>query len=282
MIGPKTGAAICTILWGFSYLLASRWLPPHPEMAGAVRAMGGAAFLFLLSREMPSQGWWGRLLVLGTLNVGLFFGLFFIGAMRLQGGVAAVFQALGPVVVLLLAWVILHRRPTGLQFFAVILGLVGVAMVVLKDGAAIDGIGVAAMLGCVLSLSLGGVLLGRWGSPGISIISFTAWQLLIGGVELTLVAALIGDFQGPLSTLNILAFVILAVVLTGIPFLLWFRGIEAVGAVAIMPLILLTPVTALVLDAALLRIMPSPLQIAGVLVVIASLLINQRALAAAR
>ena len=64
-----------------------------------------------------------------------------------------------------------------------LLGLVGVAMVVLKDGAAIDGIGVAAMLGCVLSISLGGVLLSRWGSPGISITSFTAWQLLIGGVE---------------------------------------------------------------------------------------------------
>lgn len=280
MIGPKTGAAICTILWGFTYMLAGRWLPPHPEMAGAVRAVGGAGFLFLLSRELPKAGWWGRMIVLGTLNVGFFFGLFFIGAMRLQGGVAAVFQALGPVLVLLMAWGILHRRPTGLQFFAVLLGLAGVAMVVLKDGAAIDGIGVAAMLGCVLSISLGGVLLSRWGSPGISITSFTAWQLLIGGIELTLVALLIGDFQGPLTGLNIVAFVILAIVLTGIPFLLWFRGIEAVGAVAIMPLILLTPVTALVLDAALLQIMPSALQIAGVVVVIASLLINQRAMAA--
>ncbi|WP_283176299.1 EamA family transporter [Gemmobacter sp. 24YEA27] len=280
MIGPKTGAAICTILWGFTYMLAGRWLPPHPEMAGAVRAVGGAGFLFLLSRELPKAGWWGRMIVLGTLNVGFFFGLFFIGAMRLQGGVAAVFQALGPVLVLLMAWAILHRRPTGLQFFAVLLGLAGVAMVVLKDGAAIDGIGVAAMLGCVLSISLGGVLLSRWGSPGISITSFTAWQLLIGGIELTLVALLIGDFQGPLTGLNIVAFVILAIVLTGIPFLLWFRGIEAVGAVAIMPLILLTPVTALVLDAALLQIMPSALQIAGVVVVIASLLINQRAMVA--
>lgn len=280
MIGPKTGAAICTILWGFTYMLAGRWLPPHPEMAGAVRAVGGAGFLFLLSRELPLPGWWGRMIVLGTLNVGFFFGLFFIGAMRLQGGVAAVFQALGPVLVLLMAWGILLRRPTGLQFFAVLLGLLGVAMVVLKDGAAIDGIGVAAMLGCVLSISLGGVLLSRWGSPGISITSFTAWQLLIGGIELTLVALLIGDFQGPLTGLNIVAFVILAIVLTGIPFLLWFRGIEAVGAVAIMPLILLTPVTALVLDAALLQIMPSALQIAGVVVVIASLLINQRAMVA--
>lgn len=280
MIGPKTGAAICTILWGFTYMLAGRWLPPHPEMAGAVRAVGGAGFLFLLSRELPKAGWWGRMIVLGTLNVGFFFGLFFIGAMRLQGGVAAVFQALGPVLVLLMAWAILHRRPTGLQFFAVLLGLLGVAMVVLKDGASIDGIGVAAMLGCVLSISLGGVLLSRWGSPGISITSFTAWQLLIGGIELTLVALVIGDFQGPLTGLNIVAFVILAIVLTGIPFLLWFRGIEAVGAVAIMPLILLTPVTALVLDAALLQIMPSALQIAGVVVVIASLLINQRAMVA--
>ncbi|NPD14192.1 EamA family transporter [Xinfangfangia sp. D13-10-4-6] len=280
MIGPKTGAAICAILWGFTYLLAGHWLPPHPEMAGAIRALGGAAFLFLLQRQMPAPGWWGRLIVLGTLNVGLFFGLFFVGAMRLQGGVAAVFQALGPVFVLILAWMILKRRPSGLQLLAVSLGLVGVAMVVLKDGATIDALGVVAMLGCVLSISLGGVLLGRWGSPGIGVVSFTAWQLLIGGAELTLVALLIGDFQGPLSGQNILAFVILAVVLTGIPFLLWFRGLEAVGAVGVMPLILLTPVTALVLDAVLLRIMPAPLQLLGVAVVMLSLFLNQRALAA--
>ncbi|WP_236637931.1 EamA family transporter [Mangrovicoccus ximenensis] len=93
---PKTAAAAATILWGFTYILTTTMLPANPWFIAAVRAIGGGLPLLLLARDLPPPGWWGKLVILGTLNNGLFFGLLFVAAIRLPGGVAATFQALGP------------------------------------------------------------------------------------------------------------------------------------------------------------------------------------------
>lgn len=277
MFGPRLAAAGTAILWGFTYLLTTDMLPHHPALVAAVRALGGAAFLLALGRETIPRAWLGRIFVLGTLNTGVFFGLFFVGAMRLPGGVAAIFQALGPIMALVFAWLILHRRPSNLQILSLVLGAVGVSLVVLKASVALDGIGVAAALLSTVSLTLGGVMMNRWGKPPVGFASFTGWQLLIGGVELALVTLIVGDFGGGITAMNIIAFVILAVVLTGIPFLLWFRAISEIGMVNVMPFILLTPVTALALDAIFKHIIPGPMQMLGVLIVVGALFLNYRA-----
>lgn len=277
MLGPRLAAATTAILWGFTYILTTDMLPHHPALVATIRALGGALFLLALGPALPPAGWMGRMIVLGTLNTGVFFGLFFIGAMRLTGGVAAIFQALGPIMVLLLAWVMLNRRPTTMQFISVIMGLIGVALVVLKSGASIDIIGVIAMVGCVSALSLGGILMNIWGIPPMDFRAFTGWQLLIGGIELAIVTLIVGDYTTSLTTTNIAGFVILAVILTGIPFLLWFRAISRIGAVNVMPFVLLTPVTALVMDAGIKHIIPNLIQMVGVAIVMLALLLNYRA-----
>ncbi|RWR31837.1 permease [Sinirhodobacter populi] len=281
MSGSRLAAMATAILWGFTYLLTTDMLPHHPALVAAVRALGGAAFLLAIGWELPPRDWLGRLFILGTLNTGVFFGLFFIGVMRLPGGVAAIFQALGPIAVLLLAWGILRKTPSAMQFLSVAMGVVGVTLVVLRAGVRIDGIGVAAALASTVSLSLGGVLMNRWGRAPIGFAAFTGWQLLVGGVELALVTLLIGDFGGGITVTNVVAFAILAVLLTGIPFLLWFKAISRIGAVNVMPFILLTPVTALVLDAVFKGLIPTAIQLLGVAIVMAALVVNYLASRAA-
>ncbi|RWR08806.1 DMT family transporter [Paenirhodobacter populi] len=282
MSGSRLAAMATAILWGFTYLLTTDMLPHHPALVAAVRALGGAAFLLAIGWELPPRDWLGRLFILGTLNTGVFFGLFFIGVMRLPGGVAAIFQALGPIAVLLLAWGILRKTPSAMQFLSVAMGVVGVTLVVLRAGVRIDGIGVAAALASTVSLSLGGVLMNRWGKAPIGFAAFTGWQLLVGGVELALVTLLIGDFGGGITVTNVVAFAILAVLLTGIPFLLWFKAISRIGAVNVMPFILLTPVTALVLDAVFKGLIPTAIQLLGVAIVMAALVVNYLASRAAQ
>ncbi|RWR12656.1 DMT family transporter [Paenirhodobacter populi] len=282
MSGSRLAAMATAILWGFTYLLTTDMLPHHPALVAAVRALGGAAFLLAIGWELPPRDWLGRLFILGTLNTGVFFGLFFIGVMRLPGGVAAIFQALGPIAVLLLAWGILRKTPSAMQFLSVVMGVVGVTLVVLRAGVRIDGIGVAAALASTVSLSLGGVLMNRWGKAPIGFAAFTGWQLLVGGVELALVTLLIGDFGGGITVTNVVAFAILAVLLTGIPFLLWFKAISRIGAVNVMPFILLTPVTALVLDAVFKGLIPTAIQLLGVAIVMAALVVNYLASRAAQ
>lgn len=276
-MNAKLSAAAAAILWGFTYVLTTTWLPPHPLFLAAFRALGGALVLLAIVRCMPPRIWWGRLVVLGTLNAGLFFGLFFVAATRLPGGVAAIFQALTPLAVIFIAWGILGARPTATKVGSVLLGALGVSLVVLSSHAQLDPLGMAAAIGSMLSIATGGVLLNKWGQPPMPLLGFTGWQLLIAGVELTVVAVLAQDAPAQLDAANVLGLGLLAVALTAVPFALWFGAIERAGAVAVAPFMLLVPVTAFVLDALVKGVQPSGLQVVGAAVVMGGLMLSQRA-----
>ncbi|ADO43427.1 DMT family transporter [Ketogulonicigenium vulgare] len=273
-LSPKAAAAAATILWGFTYILTTTMLPHNPWFIAAVRALGGGLPLLLFARALPPAGWWGKMIVLGTLNNGLFFGLLFVAAIRLPGGVAATFQALGPLFMVLLALPLLGVRPAGGKLIAVAAGVVGVAMVVLQGGAALDLIGVLAALGAALSVALGGTLYSKW-KPPVSVVTMAAWQMIIAGIELAIIAAILGDIPPAITATNVLGLAILALAITALPFVLWFTGIKGVGPAAVAPMLLLTPITAFVLDALVRGIVPSAVQTLGIAIVIGSLLYGQ-------
>lgn len=99
--------------------------------------------------------------------------------------------------------------------------------------------------------------------------------MIIAGVELSIVTALLGDVPANLTGTNILGLTIMAVLITAVAFVLWFKAIEGAGPAAIAPLFLLTPLTAFALDAIFRGTIPSAIQAAGVVIVIASLLYTQ-------
>lgn len=273
-LSPKAAAAAATILWGFTYILTTTMLPHNPWFIAAVRALGGGLPLLLFARALPPAGWWGKMIVLGTLNNGLFFGLLFVAAIRLPGGVAATFQALGPLFMVLLALPLLGVRPAGGKLIAVAAGVIGVAMVVLQGGAALDLIGVLAALGAALSVALGGTLYSKW-KPPVSVVTMAAWQMIIAGIELAIIAAVLGDIPPAITATNVLGLAILALAITALPFVLWFTGIKGAGPAAVAPMLLLTPITAFVLDALVRGIVPSAVQTLGIAIVIGSLLYGQ-------
>ena len=276
-MNAKLSAAAAAILWGFTYVLTTTWLPPHPLFLAAFRALGGALVLLAIVRCMPPRAWWGRLVVLGSLNAGLFFGLFFVAATRLPGGVAAIFQALTPLAVIFIAWGILGARPTVTKIGSVLLGALGVSLVVMSSNAQLDPLGIAAAIGSMLAIATGGVLLNKWGQPPMPLLGFTGWQLLIAGVELTVVALIGQDMPSQLNNANLLGLGLLAVALTAVPFALWFGAIERAGAVAVAPFMLLVPVTAFVLDALVKGVQPTGLQLVGAALVMGGLVLSQKA-----
>ena len=72
------------------------------------------------------------LLVLAGLNIALFQGLLFIAAYRLPGGLAAVVGAIQPLLVIALTWAIDQRRPLQFVVWASVLGVVGMAVLLLS------------------------------------------------------------------------------------------------------------------------------------------------------
>lgn len=98
----------------------------------------------------------------------------------------------------------------------------------------------------------------------MSLLSFTAWQLVVGGAELALLAAMVGGLPEEITGTNVLGLVLLAMAPTALPFVLWFRAIVALGAASVVPFVLVTPVVAFALDAAVKGLWPSALQVVGV------------------
>ncbi|MFN3866214.1 MAG: EamA family transporter [Demequina sp.] len=236
--------AIAPLLWGTTYLTTTELLPDdRPLLASAVRALPAGLVLVALTRTLPRGPWWWKSAVLGILNIGAFFALLFVSAYRLPGGVSATLGAVHPLIVAMLAVVVLREPHRPRTWLSALLGLVGVALLVLTPGAAFDGIGVAAGLLAGTSTAIGVVLTKRWGRP-VGLVSFTGWQLVWGGIVLILPMIALEGWPAEVTSTNLLGFAWLAGPGAVVAYLLWFRGILALPASQVSVLTFLAPLMA--------------------------------------
>lgn len=268
---------LAPVVWGSTYLVTTELLPPdHPVFAGLLRALPAGLLLLAVLRRLPRGAWWWRALVLGTLNIGLFFPLLFMAAERLPGGVAATVGAVQPLLVVALALPVLQERPTAARVGWAVAGAAGVALVVLSSDAEPDPIGIFAGVGAALSMALGLVLTRRWGRPeGVSSPVLVSWLLTAGGlVLLPLAFALEGAppaIDGPaaggylwLGGLGGLA-----------AYLVWFRGVGRLPVASTALLGLLSPVTAAGLGWLVLGQSLGPVQLGGFALALAAIVGGQ-------
>jgi len=276
--------ALGPVIWGSTYIVTTELLPPgRPFTAALLRTLPAGLLLVLWCRRWPAWGdWvgWRRLLVLAALNIGVFQALLFVAAYRLPGGVAAVVGAIGPLVVMGLAWALDHRRPPALALAAGAAGVLGMAALLLSPGARWDLVGVTAALAGTVCMAAGTFWSRRW-KPDLPVLAFTGWQLLAGGVMLAPVAWLADPPLPALTAANVAGYVYLSLAGALVAYALWFRGVARLPSVAVSSLGLLSPVTAVVLGWALLGQAMTGVALAGMLVVLGSILAVQWAMAQA-
>lgn len=276
--------AIGPVIWGSTYIVTTELLPPdRPFTAALLRTLPAGLLLVLWCRRGPAWGdgvGWLRLLVLAALNIGAFQALLFVAAYRLPGGVAAVVGAVGPLVVMGLTWTLDHRRPPALALVAGVLGVMGMAALLLSPGARWDMVGVAAALVGTLCMAAGTFWSRRWRSD-LPVLAFTGWQLLAGGVMLAPVAWAVDPPLPALTATHIAGYLYLSLAGALVAYALWFRGIARLPSVAVSSLGLLSPVTAVLLGWVLLGQAMTGVSLVGMLVVLASILAVQWAMSRA-
>ncbi len=277
--------AVGPVLWGTNYVVTSELLPPDaPLLASAVRALPAGLVLLLVvalrrGSVLPHGPWWWRAAVLGSLNIGLFFVLFFVAAYRLPGGVAAVLGALGPFLVAGLAYPILGERTTRRVLAAAFVGLAGLALLVLRSSIWLDPVGLAAGAGAMAVASLGTVLGRRWGlppaaSPDRAVLALTSWQLIASGLVLLPVALAVEGPPAVVTGTNLLGFGYLALVGTAVANSLWFRGVSGLPPTRVTLLTLLSPAVATVLGWLLLGQALSTDQLVGAVTVLGAAMLG--------
>jgi len=269
--------ATAPAIWGSTYIVTTELLPAnYPLTVALLRALPAGLLLLAIVRQLPERAWWGRILLLGALNFSVLWAMLFLAAYRLPGGVAATITSVQPLMVVFLASVFLGAPVRALSVVAAVVGIGGVALLVLTPNAALDALGIAAAIAAAVSMAFGTVLSRRW-QPPVSALTFTAWQLTAGGLLLLPVVLLL---EPPLPTLtlhNWIGFGWLGLVGAALTYIVWFRGVARLEPSTIAPLAFLSPVMAVILGWALLGQALSTWQVLGIFIVIASIWLSQRA-----
>lgn len=271
--------ALAPLIWGSTYLVTTEFLPPDvPLLSAALRTLPVGLLMLLWLRQLPASGWWGKIFLLGFLNIGVFQALLFVAAYRLPGGVAATVGAIQPLVVVMLSWAVLGGRTSWLSWIAALSGLLGVALLVLGPAAKLDSIGVMAAAAGALAMACGTLLTKKW-QPPVSALVLTSWQLSVGGLFLLPLAFSVETLPLSFSLTHILGYLWLGLIGTGLTYVFWLRGVMRMSASAVTGFSLLSPLSATVLGLVVLDQHLTLTQSLGMILVLAGVWLGQHKVA---
>ena len=192
--------AIIYLVWGSTYLanaVAIREIPPF-LMSGA-RFMAAGSILFVAAFAFGG-GNLNRQQVKNALGTGILFLAIGTGgivwAMQwIHSGIAALMAAFQPLLIVLLMWLMRGKRPTLRTIFGTLLGMAGMACLVLQDSlisSSASLIGVGVIFISILSWGFASVLVTQVSLPQSRLHS-AGLQMIGGGAALLIFSAVTGE-----------------------------------------------------------------------------------------
>jgi drug/metabolite transporter (DMT)-like permease len=267
--------AVIAPIWGYSWVVskvALEYSGPF-TFAGLISGLGAVClFAVLAVRRRPLRppplGW---TLLVGLLQTALFNGLA-TAALTVGGaGKVSVLVYTMPFWLLLLAWLFLGERLRGLQWPAVAVAFAGLILVVRPwdIGGALSGV-----LACAAGLSWAGAalavkLLQRHARTDT--LSLTAWQLLFGCIPLLALGFLIEGDVPDWTPVFIACLAYSVLLANAVCWALWLFALRALPAGAAGMGTLAVPVVGVIAAWIQLQEKPTPVEGAGMVLIIAAL-----------
>jgi probable blue pigment (indigoidine) exporter len=220
-----------------------------------------------LPSPSPTARLWITIAAFSFFNATMAFGFMFAGVAGDSLGAAAVLANAQPLLIVLPAhW--LFREPAGVRSaLGLAVGLAGLAVIA---GPAGSGAGAWLSLLAAVAITIG-TLLARC-LHGADPTAVVAWNFIIGGGTLAVVAAVTEGLPAISWTPRFLAIVaLLAVVGTAAPFVAWFQEVQRVPLASLAAWTFLVPVFGLAFAVVLAGYMPGPRIGAGLALVLLSL-----------
>ncbi|MGI8680548.1 MAG: EamA family transporter [Mycobacteriales bacterium] len=269
--------AIAPAVWGTTYIVTSELLPAdHPLFSGLARALPAGLLAIALTRTLPAGAWWWKAAVLGVLNIGAFFPLLFLTAYRLPGGIAATLNATQPLVVAVLAVSLLSQPLSRWRLGWGLVGVLGVALIVLRGEVTLDGVGILAGIGAAASMATGVTLTKRWARPAhVGPMAFAGWQLSAGGLFLVPITLITEGVPDSVTGMGIAGYAWLGLIGGLLTYTLWFSGIGRIPVTSAALLGLLSPIVAAILGAVVLDQLLGPVQLLGFALALAAIAAGQ-------
>lgn len=263
-ITAALGACFVGIQWG---------LRDAPVLwFAALRALVGGGALTVVAlhqgRSLPrSVGVWGRIGMLGLVNVSLAFATMFAGVAGLATGIAAVLANAQPLLIILPAWLLFGERVTPRVGVALAVGFAGLLMVAVPGG---GGSGALMSLVSAAAVTAGTLMVRRL--SGVDVLVTAAAHFVIGGLVLAGVAFVVEgspDISWTPRFVAVLAF--LGLVATAATTWAWFVEVQRAPLASLTVWMFLIPVFGLVIGIVLLGERPGGWTAAGVALVLVSM-----------
>ncbi|MFS8974184.1 DMT family transporter [Cupriavidus necator] len=241
-------------IWGASFLFIRIGAPVLGPMPTAfVRVFIGAvtlaACLPLLRLRWDMRGKWPAVLVLGVVNSGIPFAMYAIAALWLPAGYSAVFNAMTPLMGVLIGALAFSERLTRAKALGVLLGVAGVAVLTRTGPVAFSADVLLGALACLVATAcygLSGFLARRWITERGGLDSrLVAAGSMVGATLFLLpfcVAALWRHNTLPDAGAGVWAAMIgLGVLCTALAYILYYRLIADLGPVRSLAVTFLIP-----------------------------------------
>jgi drug/metabolite transporter (DMT)-like permease len=267
------------IVWGYNWVVmkvALRDAPPFDF--AALRSFFGAISLFLvliLQRKSLKPQVLRETIVFGLLQTTGVIGLIHWALVNGGAGKIAVLNYTMPFWALLFAWIFLKERLHGKQWFSVGFAFVGLLLVLLPLSLTSDllskGLGILSGICWATSAILLKRLTQR---QSIDLVSFTAWQMLIGSIPLILIALTVS--HQPIQWTGSFIAALLYNIIPGsaIAWLLWFYALRQLPTDAASLGTLAVPIVGVFAARTQLGEIPSLSESIGIVFILLALLIN--------
>lgn len=190
-------------VWGSTYFairVGVQQMPPFLMAGLRFTAAGLVMYLWMRFSGTPSPSWkqWKGVTLLGSLMFLLDYACLFWAEQRIPSGITAVILAMIPVCITLLEIICLRTQALGTQLVAgLAAGILGVGVLANPwaslGEAPLDHRGVIALLVACVGWSAGTIVTKRLILPASKPMS-AATQMLTGGIQLLILAALSGEF----------------------------------------------------------------------------------------
>ncbi len=254
-------ALAAVVIWGAAFPIVKYALAEFPVLAyAALRPVIAVALLFgllwLRGESMAvDRRDWPRLLAAGYAGMALFQLCFILGLGYTSASHSALLLCASPLLGAVVLWLGRQEQVSARSLVGLVLGLTGVALVVLQA----DPSGTASLAGDLLTLlaALGWVgvtilpqsLVARYGP-----VKVTAWLLLAGATVLVALGwqETLAALRSPPSLLAWLSLLYSAVVAMVLANVLWQRAVRALGSTQTLVYFYLQPVVAILLAAVML------------------------------
>jgi O-acetylserine/cysteine efflux transporter len=239
-------ALLVVVLWGLNFLVIDFGLEGVPPLLFLAMRFTVVVIPAIFFFKPPAIGWRNILLIGGFLSLAQFALLYIALTLGMPPGLASLLHQSQVVLTVIVSVIVLRERPTRRQLIGIVIGMAGLAVVVIGHGQAAPWLPVVVLLLASLSWAIGNVLSRR--AKAASSVSLVIWSGLVVPIP---AFALSLVFDSPpvvfealthLSWTAILSTVYTAVLSSLVGYGIWNHLLARYPTSAVVPFSLLIPI----------------------------------------